>query len=91
MVRKLGVLALTCLLLCAACATHHQIPQTEHQLQRTVTTAESAYMALYTEHKANRLTPSAMANVDVLYASWRRTQALLIDAVRAGAIEWAPE
>jgi hypothetical protein len=87
---RLAVLALTCLVLCMACATRHQIPATERQLQGTVTAAEQAYKALYAEHKAGQLTKAAMTRVNELYNAWRSTNQMLIDAVRARAVEVEP-
>lgn len=84
-------LFLACLLLCTACATQHQLPQTERQLQGNVIVAEDAYMSLYTEHKANRFSKTAMTQVNTLYNAWRNTHGMLIDAVRSGVIQWAPE
>lgn len=79
-------------LLCVSCATQrHQLPQTEQASQQTVTAAEEAYKRLYAEHKAQRLTDAAMADVARLYLFWRTTQGMLIDAIRAGALEWAVE
>lgn len=88
---RYGVSVIAVLLLCAGCVTRHQLPQTERQLEGTVTTAERAYMALYREYQSKRHCPLAMGRVDEIYNAWRNTQRMLIDSVRAGAIEWAPE
>jgi starvation-inducible outer membrane lipoprotein len=87
------MLMLSCLLLCSACITtpRYQLPRTEPQLQQTVKTAEQAYLALYQDAQAGRLTVPALVQVDRLYEAWRMTQELLIDAIRAGAIGVAPK
>lgn len=87
---KLCMFAFACLMLCAACVARYQIPATEQQLQGTVMTAEQSYRLLYLEHKASRVNKAAMVHVDKLYEAWRSTNQMLIDAVRAGAVQMAP-
>jgi hypothetical protein len=83
------IFLVACLIYCAACAAspRYQLQQTKAGLQETVTSAEQSYQALYRENKAGRVTASSMILIDTLYESWRKTQQLLVDAVRAGAIK----
>jgi hypothetical protein len=86
------ILSLCCVFLFVGCASHrYQLPQTESQLQSTVQTVEQAYLTLYRDAQAGRLTVPALVQVDRLYEAWRTTQELLIDAIRAGAIGVAPQ
>jgi hypothetical protein len=80
-------LLIATLFLCIACtAPRYQLPQSEQQVRANVVSAEDHYKALYAEFKARQLSKSAMEHVDALYNLWLQTQALLMDAARAGAI-----